>query len=720
MGLRHHRLGRWFLAETCYRRILQVEPGNAEALHLLGLIAQQRGNCPAAVQLIGAAIRINPAAAHYYNNLGNTYVRMAKRVGERSSAGRRDPSLLLPHPAELQLALKSYWRALELLPDYAEAYYNLGHALQECGELAAACSCHRRAVNLKPGCARFHCGLGRVLGRLGDPQAAEEHYRRVLEIDPGYAEAQHKQGDVLLGRGELEEAADHYGCALALKPHLPETHCRLAETLAKRGDLAGAAEHYHRAAQLRPGYAHAYTGLAIVLEREGNLIGAEQACRQAVLAQPDSAAAHNNLASVLERQSRLAESAESCRYALRLNPTLAEAHNNLASVLWRQNHLTEAVASCRAAISLKPDCAAAYCNLGSVLTIQGNLDEGLRCYRRVLELEPDSAAAAYYSGLTDLLQGNLTAGWQAYEHRWRLKRMQSGRREFAQPLWRGEPLDGASILLWAEQGLGDVIQFVRYAPLVAARGGRVILEVPQALHRLLSTVEGAAQVVVRGGTLPSFAWQCPLMSLPLAFRTELATIPANVPYLNLDPAAIQAWSQRLHGEGLRVGLVWAGNPKHMHDRQRSLALAQLAPLTPVADVSFYALQKGPAAAEMRSIPAEGRIVDLGPQQADMADTAAIIANLDLVISVDTSVAHLAGALGKPVWIPLPHVPDWRWLLGREDSPWYPTARLFRQSELDDWKPVIERLAAELACLVERRGVLPSVEAPGFRACVRTR
>jgi hypothetical protein len=247
---------------------------------------------------------------------------------------------------------------------------------------------------------------------------------------------------------------------------------------------------------------------------------------------------------------------------------------------------------------------------------------------------------------------------------------------FSQPQWQGEPLEGARILLCAEQGLGDTMQFVRYAPLVAARGGEVVLEVQPGLHRLLSRFEGAHEIVSRGRPLPEFRWQCPLLSLPRIFHTDIATIPAAVPYLHANAADVRAWSRRLRREGLRIGLAWSGNPDHSRNRQRSIPLAQLAPLLQLQGATFYSLQKGSPTAQLRDLPATAKLIDLDAEQRDFADTAAIMSNLDLVISVDTAMAHLAGALGKPVWILLRYVPDWRWLLNREDSPWYPTARLF--------------------------------------------
>ena len=253
----------------------------------------------------------------------------------------------------------------------------------------------------------------------------------------------------------------------------------------------------------------------------------------------------------------------------------------------------------------------------------------------------------------------------------------------------------------AEQGLGDTLQFVRYVPLVAARGGKVILEVQPRLHRLLAQTPGAAEVICRDEALPEFDWQCPLLSLPLALCTEFDTIPAQIPYLYPDPVQVEVWKQRLPGDSLRIGLAWAGSPLHPHERWRSIPLEQLAPLTKLEGTRFYSLQMGAPAGQVQQLGARVHLVDLQSEQKDFADTAAIVANLDLVISIDTSVAHLAGAMGKPVWVLLSKSSDWRWFLDRDDSPWYPTARLFRQSTLGDWQDVVTRVERELRELVMR-------------------
>jgi hypothetical protein len=329
------------------------------------------------------------------------------------------------------------------------------------------------------------------------------------------------------------------------------------------------------------------------------------------------------------------------------------------------------------------------------------LEEAGECFERVVKLTPDNAEARSFLGLIHLTQGNYRLGWGEYENRRNTLQFLRDRRTLSQPLWKGEPLEGSRILLYAEQGLGDTIQFVRYVPLVAAQGGKVVLEIPSRLHRLLSHIPGAGSVIRHGEALPEVDWQCPLLSLPLAFGTELNTVPAEIPYIYPDPSQAEAWRQRLPGDSVRVGLVWGGSQLHPHDALRSIPLEVLAPLTHIEGTTFYSLQMGAPAEQVKQMGGRVRLVDLQNEQKDFADAAAIVASLDLVISIDTSVAHLAGAMGKPVWILLSRSADWRWLLDREDSPWYPTARLFRQSTMGNWQDVVASVERELRQFVAR-------------------
>ena len=338
-----------------------------------------------------------------------------------------------------------------------------------------------------------------------------------------------------------------------------------------------------------------------------------------------------------------------------------------------------------AALAQRPDFGDAVNNLGTVQEELGDRDAAMAHYRRAATLST-SVSPPWNVALMDLLRGDYAAGWPGYEHRWKQPLQRAVHRNFAQPMWDGSPLAGRRLLLHAEQGLGDAIQFARYAPL--ATGGRVFVECHPPLVKLFRSLAGVDCVVPRGGPLPPFDVHCPFMSLPMVFGTTLATVPAAVPYLRPPPAAVNRWRHRLAAgpPGRRIGLVWAGDPKHQKDRARSIPLTALAPLADVPGVRFYSLRVGGSA---DGFP----LTDWTAELHDFADTAGLVAGLDLVITVDTSVAHLAGALGKPTWVLIAFAPDWRWLLDRDDSPWYPTVRLFRQPAPGDWAEPIGRLAA---------------------------
>jgi len=551
------------------------------------------------------------------------------------------------------------------------------------------------AVSPDPGYLDRLGNLATLFVRQGNFKAAEECYRRVLESRPDSAEAYSSLGSVKKMQGQLPAAVEYFRRALALRPDCAEFHYNLGTALQKQGTYGEAMDCYRCALVLRPDDFKLHFGLGVALHETGELAAAAASYRYALQLNPNFASGYTNLGALCQELGDLDTAAGLQRQALALNPGLLDAHVNLGVVLSKQGDTAGAMACYRYVLTQDPRHAAAHCNLGFAQAKQGNLKAAEESYLHALACQPNLAIARVCLAATHLIQGNFSAGWREYESRWNTGEFRAFRRTFAQPLWRGEPLQGARILLHAEQGLGDTIQFVRYAPAVAARGGEVLLEVQSPLRRFLANIPGVAQTFTRGEPLPEFTWQCPLLSLPLAFHTELTSIPADVPYLRPDPVEVEAWSRRLQGDGLRIGITWAGNPKHSRDRQRSIALAQLEPLTQVKGTTFYSLQKGDAAAQIRDLPATMKVHDLDAAVKDFADTAALVANLDLVISVDTAPAHLAGAMGKPVWILLHCMPDWRWLLEREDSLWYPTARLFRQTTPDNWKPVIERLRLEL-------------------------
>ncbi len=458
------------------------------------------------------------------------------------------------------------------------------------------------------------------------------------------------------------------------------------------GRLSEAVLCYKQAIELDSKAYQAHNNLGSLFASLGDRGTALVFLRAACELNPAAAEVQGNLANALSEDGLHAEALEHHWEAIRLHPASAEYRNSLGSTLRALGRYEEAQEATQTAIALRPKYAEAHVNLGTCFWEQGRVENAEACFQRAIELAPELATA--HANLSKLLlrAGDFQAGWAEAEWRWRSKELLSVRREFGRPQWRGEPLVGAPILLHAEQGFGDTIQFARYVPLVADRGGRVVLEVQPELKSLMKTLPGVERMIERGEALPEFEWHCPLMSLPLAFETRLESIPRRTPYLFAGTSA----GRNSLDAPLRVGLVWAGSPTSSIDHFRSLSIAELAPLGKVPGVSLVCLQKGSKAGEARSGPVP--FSEYLPDAGDFGVTAEWVSGLDLVITVDSAAAHLAGALGKPVWILVPAVSDWRWMVDREDSPWYPTARLFRQQRSGDWGPVVERVARELGLL----------------------
>jgi Flp pilus assembly protein TadD len=463
---------------------------------------------------------------------------------------------------------------------------------------------------------------------------------------------------------------------------------------------------YHKALALDPDFKEAWMNLGLVILSQGRLDEALSCQRQALRLDPENADAQNNLGMVHYAQGNIAE-AESCfRTALRLRPDHANATLNLGSTRQILNHVEEADALFRHALTLGVDKANANSNLSLALMEQARPEEAELCCREALALRPEYPEASANLALALLMMGRLEEGFRQYESRWQVEAMGAAMPELLQPRWTGQDLNGETVLLYAEQGFGDTLQFCRYAPMVAAAGGRVILVVPKALRRLMTTLDGVAELVTEeDACLPAFDYHCPLLSLPLAFATSMATIPAPIPYLHADPSP---WADVLDGlPGRKVGLVWAGRSRAAQphavaiDKRRSMSLADMAPLLSVPGCSFVSLQLGPPATQMQAPPDGAMLHDVSDRMGDWADTAGLIAGLDLVIAVDTAVVHLAGALGRPVWMLNRFDSCWRWLRHRDDTPWYPTMRQFRQTSRGDWAGVIERVRDALEDLVSQ-------------------
>ena len=504
-----------------------------------------------------------------------------------------------------------------------------------------------------------------------------------------------QQAQALHRAGRLAEAEVGYRQVLKLDPRHADSLNFLGVAAAQRGDADAAVQLIGQAIRLRPSIADFHDNLGLALLAQGRLDEAGSSHRKALRLNPNHAGAHNHFGNILAKRGQPAEAERHYRTALKLQPNHVEALNNLGVLLTAEERLEEAEWHLRAALRLAPGYVDPYANLGGVLRNLGRLDEAEDAFRAGLRLTPTQPALRYNLAGLLLLTGRYDEGWPLYEARQHLPGAPPAR--FGLPQWRGEDLGHETLLLHAEQGAGDVIMACRYLTRLPPET-RFVVEVPPALARLVASLVGAERVVMRGAALPAAAFHCPLASLPLAFGTRLDTIPAPDAYLRADPAAVTAWQDRLGKlSGMRVGLVWAGNPDHADDRRRSLPPVLLAPLAALPGVSFVSLQKG---AETARPPVP--LADWSAELGDFVDTAALIAGLDLVIGVDTAVIHLAGALGRPAWLLNRFDPHFLWQLGTASSAWYSSVRQFRQSSPGDWAGVAAQVAESLATEITRR------------------
>jgi len=524
-----------------------------------------------------------------------------------------------------------------------------------------------RALAVDSRNAEAHCNRGAALGGLGRWDEALSSYARAIEINPGYAEAHLNRGNALHAMGHSEAALASFDQSIAIKPGFAQAHCNRGDLLHELRRLDQARLSYAHAIAAEPGHADALLGCGNVL-KEMQQWDAAMACYDRAIA---------------------------------ARPGFAEAHSNRGLLLHELGRYEAAIVSYALAIAAKPGFAAAHSHRGNALLQLNRVGEAIASYDRAIAISSGYAEVYFNRSVAWLLAGDFARGWPDYEWRWLNENGPNikERRHFPQPLWLGQaPIAGKTILLHSEQGLGDTLQFCRYAKAVAALGARVILEVPEPLIELLGTLDGVTQLVPKGMPLPDFDCHCPLLSLPLAFKTRLDTIPCAGPYLRADAAKVAFWQRTLGDQTRpRIGLVWRGNPNHANDRNRGIRLAGLTPHLPDG-LQYVSLQKNLQEADRRTLAANPQILDLTGELRDFSDTAALCECLDLVISVDTSVAHLSAALGRKTWVLLPFSPDWRWLLDRDDSPWYDSVSLYRSTRTGDWTHVTARIAADLAAM----------------------
>jgi tetratricopeptide (TPR) repeat protein len=618
-----------------------------------------------------------------------------------------DAALVHHAAGRLGEAEAMYRQLLAREPENPAALHLLGVACSQQGRKDVAVGLIARAIAANPNVPEFHANLALVFIEKGEPEKAIVAANRALALKPDAPDALNHLGNALKQTGKIDQSIDCYNRALAINPNFIDGLNNMADALRRLGRNQEAESYYERVLRLKGDHPEALLSRAELLRRQRKFADAIAACRRVIEIKPDLADAYNTMGAALQEQGNIDEAVGAYEKAIELTPAYAGAHSNLGYALHAKGRIAEAMGHYDKAIEIRPDLPEVHNNIGNLHRDRLDLDAAVAAYERAIYFQPNHTDAHWNRALAWLLQGNFKRGWPEYEWRW--LNFPEERRHFRLPLWDGSyDIAGKTILLHAEQGVGDTIQFARFAPLVAAKGATVNLEVQRELEPLFQGFPDVARTITRGDPLPPFDCHCPLLSLAFALGiVSHETIRSDVPYLTPHPPLVRRWQDALrpHAQSFKVGLSWAGSPIHRRDRERSMSLQQLASLGGVDGVTFFSLQKGDPSRETAAPPEGLPLIDFTQQLHDFADTAALVSQLDLVITVDTAVAHLAGALGKPVWVLLQYSPDWRWLLGREDTPWYPTMTLLRQQALSDWSAPI---AAATQKLRARDSLVPSL------------
>jgi len=678
-----HESGALVDAQRAYRDVLVLSPDHAQALHLLGVSLFQLGDAQQAEPLIARSLQLDGRQAWAFANHGAVLVALGR------------------HHA----ALTTLEHALGLDPEHAPTHVSRGNALLALGRYREAQEAYDQGLTISPGLAEAWSNRGNALRAMGRQADALISFDRAVKISAVDHATHTNRGHALRDLGHHEEAFASYRRALLLKPRAPDLMTLCGKTLQALRRYVEALTFFDASLSAIPNDIDTLYQSCVVLDALQRYETLLSRCDRILALDPSHALAWIGRGNALQRLQRYDDALNGYDRALAVTGPTAETLGSRGNVLQRLGRYDEAQASYAAAIAAPARGGTGLSVRALALQQMQRHEEALVCYLQLQEMDPGHVVGQTAEAYCRLLIGDFVEGWKKHEARWFEANAAANRRHADHPLWLGsEPLMGKAVLLHAEQGYGDTVQFCRYASLVKARGATIILEVHPGLKTLLSSLADVDQLVAIGEGLPRFDLQCPLLSLPLACGTRLETIPSTTPYLQADARRVDGWTKRLLALGgstrLRIGLVWSGNPEHDNDHNRSMPLSALASVFSL-DATFISLQSRVREHDAPVLRESG-IVDVGAELYDFSDTAALIETLDLVISVDTAVAHLAGALGKTVWVMLPYVPDWRWLLERDDSPWYPGTRLFRQQRAGDWPGVIERVVDELSRLCDRQ------------------
>lgn len=678
-ALQQHQSGRLLEARELYAQVLKASPQHIGALHLLGVSYSQTGEHEKGVPSIEQAVALKPNFAEAHNNLG-----IALKVLNRHEE-----------------AIACWHKAIALKPDYAEAHSNLGNLLNTLQRHEEAIACYQRAIAIKPDYAEAHSNLGNALLALKRDAEAIDCYRQAIALKPNYADAHYNLGNALNAAGRSAESLDCYHRAMALKPAYAEAYSNLGNALVTLGRNEEAIIACQQAIALKPDFAEAHSNLGNALNALNRTQEAMICYHKAIALKQDCAEAYYNLGVALKTQKRAAEAVDYYRKAISLKPDFADAYNNLGTALNALNRPEEAMVCFKQAMALKPDFAEVHSNFGNAVNALNRPAEAMDHYQKAITIKPDCADAQWNLSLALLALGQFEPGFREYETRWARKATKP-LLETPYPCWLGDvDIAGKKLLIQFEQGQGDAIQMLRYVPLLEEMGVECWIQLPKALLPLMRRSFPQAKMLVLPNLCPAgMDYRIPLMSLPLAMQTfSEAAIPKPSSYLKPDESRIAFWRAQLatQSSSKTVGLVWRGNPEHHNDHNRSAAVSDLLPLVAAhPSIQFVTLQKDLSDNERTALEHHRNLRILDPELSSFDETAAVMCVLDLVISVDSAPAHLAGALGRPAWILLPFCAEWRWLTERSDSPWYPTAQLFRQPAIGDWTRLINRVSAALS------------------------
>lgn len=651
-ALLFHKTGDVNSAREIYLDLLNIYSNNTRLLNNLAMIGFQEGKFEWGLGFVEKSISLDP----------NQFAAYGNRAAALFALGRVDE------------AFADYNKAIHLNENYAEAYYNRGILHEKCGRQHEALTDYDKAIELRSNYTNAYNNRGNILKKLERIEESLLSYEHAIRLNPRHAEAHFNRGVVLKELNRYQEAVNSYTSAFSLKSDYVDAYnnCGNAYITLKRFEEALTC--FQKAIEIDPKYAYAYNGV-------GN---------------------------VLMELKRFDEALVSYEKAITLNSATPFPHNGMGHVLQELKRFDDAILGYEKVMSLVPNSAGAYTNKGLAMQGLRNFDEALQNYNKAIELNPEMADPHWNKALLKILRGEYEEGWQLYEYRRYKQDLKDSYPIYEQPLWLGQNLVSTQVIyIYPEQGLGDFIQFCRYITLVEKLGAKVVLKVPNPLYALIKTMKLSAKIVRNGEEVDEFDFHCPIMSLPLAFKTTVETIPSNIPYFFSDQLKKSYWERKFTyaAKSLKVGLVWSGSKDHKKDHDRSLRLEQLKPLFDLP-VAFYSLQKEVREEDQATLSQLSQIQQYSQELNDFSDTAAMVDNLDLIITVDTSVAHLAGAMAKNVWIMISYLPDYRWMLDRDDSPWYPTAKLFRQPAVGDWESVIGNVKVAL------QELLPAKSADG--------